>query len=119
MERPAFLALGRKNMARDAYVIGPLTTGFFAFVPVGEFLIWLWLVIAAEIAVVLILRKEYSTRPTQSLVVLQDEATLRLLRRVVPHLRSRRPAGVIEAQQRWRQAAAARRHARRDLRQAS
>src|SRR4051794_16100651 len=96
-------------MARDAFVIGPITTGFFAVVPVGEFLIWLWLTVAAEIAVVLVLRREYRMQPRPAVVAPQDEDVLRLLRRVVPHLRWRRPQPVIEAQQRWREAADARR----------
>jgi hypothetical protein len=96
-------------MARDAYVIGPITTGFFAVVPVGECLIWLWLVIAAEIAVVLVLRREYRAESIQVLIAAQDKAVLRLLRHVVPHLRSRRPQSVVEAQQRWRNAAEERR----------
>ena len=96
-------------MARDAFVIGPMTTGFFAVVPVGEFLIWLWLVISAEIVVVLLLRREYRSGTAPAVVALQDEDVTRLLRRIVPHLRSRRPQSVTEAQQRWREAAEARR----------
>jgi hypothetical protein len=92
-------------MARDAFVIGPMTTGFFAVVPIGEFLIWLWLVIAAEIAVVLVLRREYQAQSEPAIVAMHDEDVLQLLRRVVPHLRSGRPQSVIEAQQRWRDAA--------------
>ena len=106
-------------MARDAYVIGPMTTGFFAVVPVSQCLIWLWLVISAEIVVVLIRRREYLAGPAPALVVAQDEDVMRLLRRVVPHLRSRRPQSVIEAQQRWREAAEARRRAQVQWRKAS
>jgi hypothetical protein len=96
-------------MARDAYVIGPMTTGFFAFAPVGECLVWLWLVVAAEMAVILVLHREYQQGRQTALVALQDEMLLALLRRIVPQLRSRRPLAVIEAQQRWWQAAARRR----------
>jgi hypothetical protein len=103
-------------MARDAFVIGPMTTGFFAIVPVGEFFLWLWLVIAAEIAVVVLLHREYRTRASPALVAMQDEDVTRLLRRIVPHLRSRRPQSVIEAQQRWREAAEARRRGQTDWR---
>jgi len=106
-------------MARDAYVIGPMTTGFFAVVPVGQYLIWLWLVIAAEIAVVLVLRREYQAGTMPATVAGGDEDVMRLLRHVVPHLRSRRPQSVIEAQQRWREAAAARRRAQMPWRKAS
>ena len=80
-----------------------MTTGFFAVVPVGEFLIWLWLVIAAEIAVVIVLRREYRAGSTPVAVVVRDEKVVRLLRRIVPHLRSCRPLPVVEAQQRWRE----------------
>ena len=106
-------------MARDAYVIGPMTTGFFAVVPIGEYLVWLWLVIAAEILVILMLRREYQSRRIPVIVAVQDEEAIQLLRRVVPHLRSRRPQSVIEAQQRWREAAAARREAQVLWRKAS
>jgi len=44
---------------------------------------------------------------------------MRLLRHIVPHLRSRRPQVVIEAQQRWREAAAARRRTQLHWRKAS
>lgn len=106
-------------MARDAYVIGPMTTGFFAVVPVGEFLIWLWLVIAAEIAIALILHREYRASSSPAVVAIQDKDVMQLLRRVVPHLRSRRPQSVREAQQRWRDAAEARRQAQTPWRKAS
>ena len=96
-------------MARDTVVIGPMTTGFFAVVPIGEYLVWLWLVIAAEIAVVLVLHREYQGQRAPAAVAVPDEDAMRLLRRVVPHLRSRRPQSVIEAQERWREAAARRR----------
>jgi len=96
-------------MARDAYVIGPMTTGFFAIVPIGEFLIWLWLVVAAEIAVVILLQRECRGSRPPVLVAVQDEKLLPLLRRIVPNLRSRRPEAVVEAQQRWREAAETRR----------
>ena len=106
-------------MARDAYVIGPMTTGFFAVVPIGEYLVWLWLVIAAEILVVLLLRREYESQRIPVTVAAQDEEVIQLLRRVVPHLRSRRPQSVLEAQQGWREAAAARREAQVFWRKAS
>jgi hypothetical protein len=106
-------------MARDAYVIGPMTTGFFAVVPVGEFLIWLWLVIAAEITVILLLHREYQICPSPAIVALHDEKVMRLLRRIVPHLRECRPQSVIEAQQRWRHAAEARRRGQFHWRKAS
>lgn len=106
-------------MARDAYVIGPMTTGFFAVVPIGEYLVWLWLVIAAEILVVLLLRREYQSQRIPAIVAAQDEEVMQLLRRVVPHLRSRRPQSVLEAQQRWREAAAAHREAQVFWRKAS
>jgi len=41
------------------------------------------------------------------------------LRQVVPNLRSRQPQSVIEAQERWREAAEARRHATGHRRKAS
>ena len=96
-----------------------MTTGFFAVVPVGELLIWFWLVIAAEVAVVILLKREYQARRAPALVVGQDEDVVQLLRRIVPHLRSRRPQSVIEAQQRWREAAEARRRAQVPWRKAS
>jgi hypothetical protein len=96
-----------------------MTSGFFAVMPVGELLIWLWLVMAAEVAVVIALKREYQEHLSPALVATQDADVVRLLRRVVPHLRSRRPQSVIEAQQRWREAAEARRRAQIPWRQAS
>jgi len=76
-------------------------------------------VIAAEIAVVLLLRREYQIQHSPVIVAAPDEEVMQLLRRVVPHLRSRRPQTVLEAQQRWREAAAARRRAQPQWRKAS
>ena len=98
-------------MPRDVFVIAPVTTGFFAVLPIGELLIWLWLVISAEIVVVLILRRECLAHFAPPTVAIQDEDVIRLLRQVVPNLRSRQPQSVIEAQERWCEAAEARRHA--------
>ena len=106
-------------MPRDAYVIGPMTTGFFAVVPIGQYLVWLWLVIAAEIAVVLLLHREYQSQRIPVTVAALDTEVMHLLRLVVPHLRSRRPQSVLEAQQRWREAAATRRRSQVPWRKAS
>jgi len=105
-------------MPRDVFVIGPMTTGFFAVLPIGGLLIWLWLVISAEIMVVLVLRRECLAHFAPATVATQDQDVMRLLRQVVPHLRSRRSQPVIEEQQRWREAAEARRHARVHRREA-
>jgi hypothetical protein len=62
-------------------------------------------------AAALMLRPE----PTQTAPVVAiggDPASLILLRRTVPELRMRRPAGAIDAQMRWRQTAEAYRRRR-------
>lgn len=52
-------------------------------------------------------------QPVTPVVALgRDLATVVLLRRTVPELRMRRPAGAIDAQTRWRQAVEAGRHRR-------
>jgi hypothetical protein len=72
------------------------------------------LFVAADLgAAALMLRT--SRPPAVSVVALDgDIANIALLRRTVPELRMRRPAGAIDAQIRWRQAAEAAQR-RRDI----
>jgi hypothetical protein len=86
-----------------------MTTVFFAVLPIGEYLVWAWLLISAELAVVLTIGRTYREDSADIPPETDDLSILRLLRRVVPDLRARRPPVVIEAQRRWRLAAAPRR----------
>ncbi|HZT89543.1 MAG TPA: hypothetical protein VFA12_16335 [Stellaceae bacterium] len=72
----------------------------------------LLLVVFADIAVVVLILRDLAEVRQRRREAAAAGAQLALLRRTVPHLRQRRPAGVIEMQIRWRaraEAAAARR----------
>jgi len=100
-------------MARIDYLVGSMTTGFFAAVPVGEYLVWAWLLVAAELIVLLLLGRDWRREPPVVAAVDAEELrALYLVRRIVPHLRWRQPVPVVEARQRWRLAAMARQQRR-------
>jgi hypothetical protein len=78
--------------------------------PVGDAAVLLLLFVAADLAAAALFLSSVAATPRPAMVVsIGDEQALPLLRRTVPELRSRRPAGIIEAQVAWRQAAAFRR----------
>ena len=82
--------------------------------PIDELAIWLWLMIAAEIAVFLMLSQDYRERADlMTTIVGAEPPPVYLQRLIVPHLRSRHPPAIIEAQLRWRRAAEAHRRLRK------
>src|SRR3990170_3209270 len=95
----------REIMARAYYAVGAPTAAVFSVAPVTDLIIWLWLLIAAETAVCLMLAQEWQTKPNAVVVAANDAASSYLMRRIVQHLRSRRPLAVVEAQLAWRRAA--------------
>lgn len=81
--------------------------------PLGSGSVLLTLFVAVDLAAAALMLRHVMPRPARKIVpVAADPATLPLLRRTVPALRMRRPAVIIEAQIRWRIAAAARRQLR-------
>jgi hypothetical protein len=98
---------------RLAYLITAVI--LLLIMPWGHASVTLVLFVAADLgAAALMLRS--SEKPAASVVALDgDIASIALLRRTVPELRMRRPAGAIDAQIRWRQAAEAAQRRRRDI----
>lgn len=99
-------------MARCCYVIGPVTAILLSVVPMDYLAIWLSLFLAGEIVVVIMLGRDlrqHRAAPVIIPVAADREPPSELMRGIVPHLRSRHPEAVIEAQRRWREAAQARR----------
>jgi hypothetical protein len=87
--------------------------------PVGERALLLIGLVVSDVAIALLIAQRISARrakpePVPALVVVQGDVPVRLRRRTEPGLRSRRPSGVIEMQERWRRAAENYRRARRD-----
>jgi hypothetical protein len=82
--------------------------------PVNDLAIWLWLMIATELAVFLMLSEEYRepVKPVET-IVFAEPPPVYLQRQIVPHLRARHPPAVIEAQLRWRRAAETHRRLRK------
>lgn len=99
-------------MARAHYAVGAPTAVVLSVAPVADLIIWLWLLIAAEIAVCLMLAREWQTRPNAAETAANDLAASYPMRRIVPHLRARQPPRAAEAQLAWRRAVPARRHRR-------
>jgi hypothetical protein len=83
--------------------------------PWGQASVMLVLFVAADLGAAALMLQS-SREPAASVVAFDgDMASLALLRRTVPELRMRRPAGAIDAQIRWRQAAEAAQRRRRDI----
>ena len=78
-------------MARGHYAVGVPIATVLSVAPVADLIIWLWLLIAAEIAVCLMLVQEWQARPNAVAVANDNEAPISPLRRLAPQRRSRRP----------------------------
>lgn len=100
-------------MPRGCFVFGAATATVLSVAPISDLLVWLSLLLAAELAVGMMLAEEWRSKPEAVVVAATDEPPSPLMRRIVPHLRSHRPQPVVEAQLAWRRAAEARRHLRR------
>lgn len=103
-------------MPHLSYVLAPFGAVLLAIAPVGNTALLLILVIVADLAIALCIARLIAVRRKKtagSVVVLDDGIPMHLRRRTEPALRARRPAGVVEMQVRWRQAAEAHRKAQK------
>jgi hypothetical protein len=102
-------------LPNSTHILLPVTAVALAVTPVGRLGLGLVLLIAADLAVALFIARMIAARrktAESSVVVLDSDMPMHLLRRTEPALRSRRPIGVVEMQVRWRQAAEAHRRNR-------
>jgi hypothetical protein len=84
--------------------------------PIGERVLLLVLLGVSDVAIALVIARRIAARrarPQASLVVVNGDMPVQLRRRTEPGLRARRPSGVVEMQERWRDAAEAYRRARK------
>lgn len=88
-------------LLRSAYLIAALL--LLLIVPAGEAFAALAIFAMADLCAAALQRPRAA--PGSVVPVGGDTASLALLRRTVPELRMRRPATIIEAQERWRLAA--------------
>ena len=101
---------------RLAYLIAAVV--LLLMLPAGEDSVLLVLFVAIDLGAAALLLRPDAARPGRVVALrgngarFADDASLVLMRRTVPALRSRRPAVAIEAQVRWRAAADARRQFR-------
>jgi hypothetical protein len=98
-----------------SHILLPITALALAVTPVGHLGLALVLLVAADLAVALVIARLIAGRHKttgSSVVMLDNDMPMHLLRRTEPALRSRRPIGVVEMQVRWRQAAEAHRRTR-------
>src|SRR5947207_15737611 len=101
-------------MVRTGVILGAATTTGFMVAPIDELAIFLWLMLAAELAVFLMLSRDYREQTgTRETIFVAEAPPIYLARQIVPHLRARHPPPVIEAQLRWRHAAERHRRLRR------
>ena len=102
-------------MPNVSHILLPVTAVALAVTPVAHLGLALVLLVAADLAVALVIARLIAARrktTVSSVVVLDRDVPMHLLRRTEPALRSRRPIGVVEMQVRWRQAAEAHRRNR-------
>lgn len=104
-------------MLRPSDLLTAFAAAGLTIAPVGERALLLIGLVVSDVAIALLIAQRISARrakPEPVLVVVQGDVPVRLRRRTEPGLRSRRPSGVIEMQERWRRAAENYRRARRD-----
>jgi hypothetical protein len=92
---------------RVAYLIAAIA--LLLLMPLGHAAVLLVLFVAVDLAAAALLLRQPEPRAKTVLVMGADDGSLALLRRTVPALRKNRPTATVEAQVRWREAAAARR----------
>lgn len=100
-------------------ILLPFTALALTITPIGNVALGLMLLLVADLAIALVIARMIAARrkkaeSTGSVVVINSDMPMHLLRRVEPALRSRRPMGVVEMQVRWRQAAEAHRRNRQN-----
>lgn len=77
--------------------------------PVSQSSVMLALFVAVDLAAAALFLSRPAATPSLAVHTIGDQASLPLMRRTIPELRSRRPAAIIELQVQWRQAAEFRR----------
>jgi hypothetical protein len=93
-------------MTRSGYLVGLPIAAVLSIVPVANLLIWICLLIGAEIVVCLMLAREWPARPKNTVVIPSyDEVPIHTMRRIVPRLREHRPPPISEMQLAWRRTA--------------
>jgi hypothetical protein len=93
----------------------PASTVALALTPVGNIALALVLFVAADLAIAVFIARTLAARrktTENSIVMLDRDMPMHLLRRTEPALRAHRPIGVVEMQVRWRHAAEAHRRTR-------
>jgi len=91
--------------------LGPIAAMTLIAAPIGPAAIVLILAAGLNLAVLGVIRRDLVGWRRAS-ARRSDEGVMLLHRRTVPHLRARRPFGVVEAQVRWRHASEAHRRGR-------
>jgi hypothetical protein len=94
---------------RAAYLLAAVL--LLTILPVSQSSVLLALSVAVDLAAAALFLSRVAPR-SPGIVAIGDNSSLPLLRRTVPELRGRRPAGIIEAQVAWRQASEFRRRRR-------
>jgi len=89
----------------------PILAGIAVAAPLGDQALLFLLALALDANLLLIVVQRIAARLTRRRSA-PEPGTLYILRRTVPHLRARRPFGVVEAQVQWRIAAEKRREGR-------
>ena len=89
---------------RLAFLVSALV--LLTILPISNVSVLLILFVAVDLGAAALLLRSAEPAPSPVVALGGDMASLPLMRRTVPALRSRRPAAVIEAQVLWRHAAA-------------
>lgn len=97
---------------RAAYLLAAVL--LLLIMPYGQASVLLVLFVAVDLAAAALMLRSEPERAEAVVTIGRHRASLALLRRTVPELRMRRPAEVVEAQVRWRQAVQTHR-GRRDI----
>lgn len=103
-------------MSRLTDLLAPVVATVLTVAPIDGYALLLLLAAAADIAVALFIARLIAARHKardRTVVPIGGAVPLTWRRRTEPALRSRRPAGVVEIQLRWRRAAEAHRRTRR------
>src|SRR5262249_37176111 len=88
------------------------TAAIVFMMPIGQTTQVMTLLVGLNLILISMIGRDVLARRRVAIQIEQQQRQLYLLRRTVPHLRARRPIGVVEAQVRWRQASEA--HRRRN-----
>jgi hypothetical protein len=92
---------------RTAYLLAAVL--LLTALPVSQSSVMLALFVAVDLAAAALFLSRPVAATSPAVHAIGNQASLPLLRRTIPELRSRRPAAIIELQVQWRQAAEFRR----------